>query len=142
MAMMQSGGDSQVLTRLEDIRLDHRERYLWAIKHMESPKTVLDAGCGVGYGSRMLSDHAERVIGLDISPEAIEYANRYWDNDRIDFGIQDLHELRFKSDTVFDVVVAFESLEHLAVPELFLLRLRAYITSETKVFVSSPNQAV
>lgn len=142
MTMMRSGGERQVGTRLEEIRLDHRERYLWAIKHMESPNTVLDAGCGVGYGSRMLSDHAERVIGVDISPETIEFANRYWKNDRIEFEIQDLQELRFKNDTVFDVVVAFESLEHLAVPELFLLRLRTYITSETKVFVSSPNQAV
>ena len=75
--MMESGHERQVATALEDIRKDHRERYAWAIARMGSPKLVLDAGCGVGYGSNMLSEQAENVIGIDISPESIEYANSY-----------------------------------------------------------------
>lgn len=140
--MMTSGQERQVASNLEGIREDHRERYRWAAEQVGEAALVLDAGCGVGYGSSMLGERVQRVMGIDISQESIEYANRYWKNDKITFEVQDLHRLSFDNDPVFDVVVAFESIEHLASPELFFLRLRPYVTRETRIFLSSPNQAV
>ena len=39
-------------------------------------KKVLDAGCGEGYGSWFLSEDANEVIGIDVSCEAIQHAQK------------------------------------------------------------------
>lgn len=38
--------------------------------------TVLDFGCGSGYTSRMINQLGCKVISLDVSPTALEYAQR------------------------------------------------------------------
>jgi len=37
---------------------------------------ILDVGCGLGYGSKMLYDNHKSVIAFDISRDAISYAKR------------------------------------------------------------------
>lgn len=140
---MESYGERQVSATLEGIREDHRQRYLWALSHMETPACALDAGCGVGYGSNLLSQKAEQVIGLDISQEAIDYANRFWKNEKIRFFAADLHFLRFdEPPPKFDAAVCFECIEHMAIPELFLCRLRSYLAPGARVFLSVPHESV
>ena len=43
-------------------------------------KNVLDAGCGDGYLSRILSELGAQVIGVDASYKMIEYANEFEEN--------------------------------------------------------------
>jgi SAM-dependent methyltransferase len=52
----------------------HMSRYLFAARWAIG-KRVFDAGSGVGYGSAMLADVAESVIGVDYSPVAVEHAS-------------------------------------------------------------------
>ena len=54
--------------------IEHMHRYT-AVAPLLKGKVVLDAACGTGYGSNMLAREAERVCGIDISQEAIAYAN-------------------------------------------------------------------
>lgn len=136
---MHQTGERQVGTRLEDIRLDHRERYRWACERLPEGAALLDAGCGVGYGSALLSAKAASVVGVDASDEAIAFADRHWSNEKITFGRQDLHFLHFDAEQpLFDAAVCFECIEHLAVPELFLLRLRQYLKPGAPLLLSVP----
>ncbi len=64
---MESHGERQVSGNLEGIREDHKQRYLWALERLAGGARVLDAGCGVGYGSHLLSQKAGQVVSLDIS---------------------------------------------------------------------------
>lgn len=127
--------------RLEDFPAASRARYEQVAARLGRRALVLDAGCGQGYGTSILSEQAQRVIGCDIRAESIAFANRYWKNDRTVFSIQDLHQLRFEPGQTFDGVAIVDTLQCLAVPELFLLALRAHITPETQVFIATPNQA-
>lgn len=73
---MQSNGerfiiDNQNMSR--EIFLQHMGRYLFASSYV-SGKVVLDAACGSRYGSEMLSQKAEKVVGVDISSEV--WANK------------------------------------------------------------------
>lgn len=95
--------------------LEHLVRYNFALDYCKD-KTVLDASCGSGYGSEMLQRVAKSVEGLDVDKKTIEYAKEKYTN--INFFICDL-EKGFP-DKVYDVIVSFETIEHLANPHLFL----------------------
>ena len=71
-------GERQVATTYEAIRTDHRLRYEWADARLEKPGFGLDAFCGNGYGTWLLSK-SRVVIGIDGSAEAIRQAEQnYW----------------------------------------------------------------
>ena len=54
---------------------EHVARYAFARRYARGLR-VLDAGCGIGYGSAELSQDAAEVVGVDLSPEAIEYPGK------------------------------------------------------------------
>jgi len=99
----------------------HAKRYEFALPFCVD-KDVLDAGCGVGYGSAILAAVARRVVGVDRSEDAIAYAQRRYTRPNVEFVVDDLLELR-QPDNAFDVVCAFESIEHLADPEAHLVHV-------------------
>lgn len=78
-------GERQVGTELDDIRNDHKNRYLWVQDKLNSNEVIIDAGCGIGYGSRILSKKCASVTSFDISNAAIDYANKYWKQSNIQF---------------------------------------------------------
>src|SRR5688500_15232961 len=60
--------------RGELMEAEHYARYFWA-SALVAGRRVLDAGCGVGYGSRLLHGAgAAEVVGLDVSADAIQAA--------------------------------------------------------------------
>lgn len=141
-AMLNPGVERQVGTSLEDIRDDHKERYLWASERLLGTDTVLDAGCGVGYGSTLLAQHAGNVHAVDISQDAIAYAQKYWSKPNISHAVEDLCFLAAVSTRPYDAVVAFEVVEHLIEPRLFLLRAFDVLKEGGQIFVSVPNEKV
>ena len=58
------GGERQIGDNLNLIEEKHRERYAFAKKFCKDRK-VLDAACGCGYGTFMLSEVANTVLGLE-----------------------------------------------------------------------------
>jgi SAM-dependent methyltransferase len=119
--------DRQVQPVLTDIHPGHLERYLFAGKRVSG--FVLDAACGVGYGSFMLSEVAE-VTGMDIEPEAIEYARTHYAGP--DYRLGDVQQ----QDGAYDWVVSLETIEHLPYPNLALAGFRA----SDNLIVSTPNE--
>lgn len=100
--------------------LDHTIRYQLASSYTEGKK-VLDAAAGVGYSSTILK--ARKYFGYDISPEAVTYGQKYYAKPGVSFELQDLDSLsRLTVDPEkrVDVVVSFETIEHLQDPESFL----------------------
>src|SRR5205823_2374054 len=82
----------------------HLKRYEFA-RPLCVGKRVLDAACGVGYGSFALAESAAGVVGADIDPEAIAYAREHYARDNVEFAVADLLEPPF-DDASFDVVVS------------------------------------
>ena len=118
----------------------HMARYAMA-RNLCKDRKVLDIACGEGYGSRLLLDWgAEEVVGLDISSEAIESARR-------NFGARSLRYLiadASKADQLlagerFDLIVSFETLEHLAAPQNYLSAIASLRALEGIVIISCPN---
>jgi SAM-dependent methyltransferase len=98
--------------------------------------TVLDAACGIGYGSNMLAKAGYKVVGADISEEAIEYAKEHWSHDNIKFINVDLTHANLPK---VDAVISFETIEHTDQYHDILERFRC---ASDLLICSVPNEAV
>lgn len=122
------------------IDLEHRGRYWWAAQVADG-KDVLDAGCGTGYGAAILKGSgAASVTAVDISPDALEAtANRLGGDGAVVKA--DLRDLPLDDDT-FDLVVCWETIEHIEGGERAVAELRRVLKPDGVLLVSSPNPDV
>lgn len=118
---------------------EHIERYKFASKYVISNLIVLDAACGVGFGTFMLSEKAGKIFGIDVSQEAIEYAKKNYLNKNIEYKVMDVEKLFFK-DNFFDLVISFETIEHIKNPEIFLAEIKRVLKKDGILIISTPNK--
>jgi ubiquinone/menaquinone biosynthesis C-methylase UbiE len=122
----------------DDLWSEHIARYAFARRYAGG-KRVLDAGCGTGYGSAELAQTAAAVTGVDVSPDAIEYARTSYTGAGLKFLEASCTAIPLAEGS-FDLVVAFEVIEHLADYRGFLKECSRLLTPEGLLIVSSPNK--
>ncbi|MGA2286451.1 MAG: class I SAM-dependent methyltransferase [Dehalococcoidia bacterium] len=118
----------------------HEARYRFAADHVAS-KQVLDVACGVGYGAALLADAgASTVFGVDVSREAIAYAQSRYARTNIHYVVADAAVIGMADHSV-DVVTSFETIEHLEreKTEPFLQELQRVLKPGGAAFISTPN---
>ncbi len=119
------------------IDAEHRARYHWAAQ-VATGKRVLDAGCGLGYGTEILSSAgAAEVVGVDLDAEAVEEARRRV-NGAGDIRRGDVQRLDF-DDRSFDLVVCFETIEHVEGAPSALAEFHRVLRPGGVLLLSSPN---
>lgn len=119
---------------------DHMERYKFATGFVED-KRVLDIACGVGYGSVMLlNSGASSVDAVDISSEAIRYALQNHISDGIKYIQSDI--IHYKSEEKYNLIVSFETIEHVPDYRGALKNLADLLSSNGKLIISSPNRLI
>jgi SAM-dependent methyltransferase len=125
---------------------NHICRYRFAKDIIEnlSLTKILDAACGVGYGSHYLASNSKwDVKAIDRSDEALTIAKKKFTLPNISFLKDDCHTLEVASTFApYDVIVSFETLEHLPKPALFLKNCFANLKNAGKLIISTPNQIV
>ncbi len=112
----------------------HLKRYDFA-RQFCADADVLDAACGVGYGTAYLADVARSAVGVDVSADAVAYATKRYGGPRTSFREMDVAALAFEDDT-FDVVCSFETLEHVRDPRA-AVREAARVLRPSGVYVAS-----
>ena len=124
-----------------EIAYEHWHRYAFA-RRFVAGKRVLDAACGEGYGSALLGAVAADVIGIDIDMATIDRARAtYGDGKRTRFIASSCAGLPLPSASI-DVVVSFETIEHLAAEDqlAMLTEFARVLTREGLLLMSSPNR--
>lgn len=102
-----------------DLFVAHASIYHFAARYVQGA-TVLDAGCGTGYGAGILAHSgATRVHGVDIDPLSVAYARRHFASAAVSFARGDCQALTVE-DGRYDFVFASNVLEHLDRPGLLL----------------------
>ena len=124
----------------DEISIYHMQRYI-SIKDICKDKDVLDAASGEGYGSRILSEVAKTVKGIDISEEAVINANTKYANDSLNYYVASVGELPFENDS-FDVVVSYETIEHVDenIQQKFILEIERVLRDDGILIMSSPDK--
>jgi SAM-dependent methyltransferase len=120
---------------------EHWHRYC-AVLPLAQGKRVLDCACGEGYGSWLLAGAAAAVIGVDIDDAAIAHATaRYGERPNLAFVQGSCMQLPL-ADAGVDLVVSFETIEHIAEQEAMLAELARVLDRRGALVISSPNKAV
>jgi SAM-dependent methyltransferase len=114
----------------------HLKRYEFAAPWCRD-RAVLDAGCGVGYGTAHLAEVAASVVGVDRDEGAIAYARERYARPNVEFRVGDLLDLDL-ADASFDVVCSFETIEHLDDVGAFLAEIVRVLRREGVFCVSTP----
>lgn len=122
----------------------HTMRYHWAAQYIRTHDVVLDAACGLGYGSHILSHNSgcARVVGIDNSDYAVHYAQNTYASSRVEFICQDATDLSRFADRSVHAVVSFETLEHLKDPAVFLRECKRVLIPGGRFICSVPNNWV
>ena len=89
----------------------HRAFYEFAAAQVAG-RSVLDAGCGAGFGTEILSRQCPKAVGLDTKPILLRYANENYQRQGLEYVRMDAIKLGF-ADRAFEAVIADELLEHL-----------------------------
>lgn len=118
----------------------HLKRYDFA-RPLCAGRRVLDAACGVGYGSAFLAEQAASVVGVDVDAASVEYARGRYGSDRCTFEVMDVERLAF-ADGTFEVACSFETIEHVGDPERALAELARVLAPGGTLVVSTPHVAV
>jgi SAM-dependent methyltransferase len=110
-----------------------------ALRVQRSPLRILDVGCGSGYAvTRFLGSADDEVLGIDLHPPNIEYANAHFRRTGLGFECRDAASLVHSRET-FDVIVLADVLEHLDKPADLLAECRRLLAADGLLLVSIPN---
>ena len=115
----------------------HLAAYRFAAMHA-SGRTVLDVGCGEGYGAALLAEVARRVLAVD-RPEATRAAAERYRRPALEFRTLDVTRLATVEER-FELVVSFQVIEHLPDPSGFLADLAGCCAPGGLVIVTTPNR--
>lgn len=117
--------------------IGHLERYLFATLYCYKKK-VLDIGSKDGYGSHLLSGFANSVTLLDNLQWWLDKAKELYKYlCEVKFECKDLNK-EFSEDT-YDVIVAFEIIEHVQNRELLMENIVKHLEDDGKLIFSVPH---
>lgn len=136
-------GERQIANNYEQIRQDHKNRYQFACDKLLELDcgVVLDLACGIGYGSLMIAEKTQhKVIGVDVDSGAIDYAQRFFKNNNVDFLQQDA--LALKLEKPVDAIVSFETIEHVPFYSELLDKFYNLLKPNGLLICSTPNQTL
>lgn len=138
------GGERQDAKSLEDVRLDHINRYEFASTFITKEDAIVtDGACGVAYGSYILAQNSnvKEVNSIDISKEAISHGKQFFSNKKIKYHLSNLEDSDIPSLSP-DYYISFETIEHLPNPEKYIEKISQHIKDDCLFIGSTPNETI
>jgi len=121
---------------------EHLARYRFAARLVEG-RRVADIACGTGYGTQMLAKAgATCALGMDISEDAIAFSQMNDGSPNASYVTADAQKLTDISDGMFDLVVSFETIEHLPDVEAYLNEMARILRPGGTFLVSTPDRRI
>ncbi|MCF7907808.1 MAG: class I SAM-dependent methyltransferase [Candidatus Omnitrophica bacterium] len=138
--------DANVTTNPVERRIFHIDRYKFAVNKLRKVYSdtrnllIVDVACGTGYGSDILKKvNPKKIIGIDICPETVKYAQKKYGTHHCIFNTSDAVEMNIIKSGTVDVVVSFETIEHLEQPIIFLKNVKRVLKNKGCLIISTPN---
>lgn len=118
---------------------EHAARYVFAGEFCHD-KDVLDVASGQGYGTEHLRRQGARVTGLEIDASTVQKAQLRYPFSRFMQG--EAESMPEQWSQAFDVVVSFETIEHLHRPEAFVQEVYRCLRPGGVFVCSTPNKSL
>lgn len=103
-------------------------------------KFVLDAGCGSGAISGEIAKKSKRLIGIDINPHAVKYAQSKKIHNA-NFVASNVEDIPF-GDNSFDIITCFDVLDHCINPRKTLGEFYRVLNKNGLVFLIVQNHTI
>lgn len=118
-------------------------RYKFCAKMLDGAKTLLEIGCGDGFGSAILLQSVEQLLGIDVVPTVIDIAlrqrQRMYGGDRVDYLchniIESPLERKFTSAISLDVIEHIDPLQE----NRFIANIAASLLPHAVCIIGTPN---
>ena len=114
----------------------HEAAYAWLLPHVEG-RTVLEVGCGEGYGTAMIASVAKQVLGVDYDQPAISHAAATYP--QAAFARANLAALPI-GDAGMDVVATLQVIEHVWDHPQFVRECARVLRPGGTLLVTTPNR--
>ena len=123
--------------------LRHLKAYDFAGGHLNSGTDVLEIGSGAGYGAKILSTKANRIICIDLNHDALKVAKMNNTGNIYYLVANPTKQIPFP-DGYFDLIIFFQVIEHIAPSEVnfFLEEVRRVKSHAGKALISTPNRTL
>lgn len=125
----------------------HNTLYLELLSAYEAARnligrgTILDIGCGAGYGSDRLAGAGRLVIGIDYEPAVARAAAGRYRRPGVSFACMDGSRLAVRRESA-DLICAFQVIEHLHDQVRFIRDVAAALRPSGVAILSTPNALV
>lgn len=109
------------------------------IKNKIKDKSVLDYGCGSGYGTDFMAENTSKdVVGYDIDRDTIKYAKKFFAKEK---NISFTTKLPNKK---FDIITSFQVVEHLTKKQLieYFTYISQHLTPNGHFYLTTVNQNI
>ncbi len=116
---------------------EHISRYMAALPLVKD-KVVLDIACGSGYGTKLLTETAQKVIGVDVAEEAVTYAKAHYSGPKTEYRVGNGTEIPLDTASV-DVVITLETIEHIEDYRQFMSEVKRVLRPGGIMILSTPN---
>lgn len=116
---------------------EHMVRY-GAAQDLVAGKVVLDIASGSGYGTALLAEKAKKVYGVDVFKDAVDYASENYGRKNVEYLVGDGVQIPL-SDASVDMVVSFETIEHIEAYEQFMVEAKRVLKPDGVLLLSTPN---
>ena len=117
---------------------EHIYRYKFASQFVQN-KMVLDIACGEGYGMYLLKEAgAKEVCGIDCATDIPAHINSKY---QLNAHTADACDTKLP-DQSFDLVVSYETIEHLENPSSFCAEIKRLLKPAGLTIISTPNRNV
>lgn len=114
--------------------------YKWCANKVAGNIVCLDFGCGDGYGSNILAQKIEQVVGFDTSDVTVKEAAGKYKRKNLKFVSSDTdYNLE---DNSFDLVISLHVIEHIQNDEAFLRDCCRIINPGGFFFLATPNRTM
>lgn len=109
------------------------------VPELETSSTILDLGCGSGHLAETLSAAPAAVVAVDLNEPGSFHPEAEWRYIRQDLNKDWRASVSSFAPAGYDVVLAFDILEHLEAPYDFLKRCADVLSPAGRLVVSTPN---
>ncbi len=137
--MFKDNGERPIVNKyFEEIPECFTFAYKFSAKYTKN-KTILDYGCGGGYGTEFLARHTSKsVTGYDIDANTINGNSNFFKAKNLQF-TSDLKSLK-----TYDLIVCFQVIEHVKTKDHlpFVANLYKCLNPKGILIIATPNQKV
>ena len=118
---------------------EHLHRYYFGAGFAEG-RRVLDLASGEGYGTAILAQAAEDVIGIEIDAQTAAHSRGTYAFPNLDFVHGSMLELDEYEDGEFGLVTCFEAIEHIAEHRQLVTAVARVLAPSGIFLVSTPDR--